>query len=39
MTGNLYFGGLNKAIARLYDEQSERALNIGSFYEGSAREP
>lgn len=33
VTGNLYFGGLNKAIAVLFDEHSERALDLGDFYE------
>jgi hypothetical protein len=32
VTGNIYFGGLSKAIAKLYDDQSERALNLEGFY-------
>jgi hypothetical protein len=32
VTGNIYFGGLSKAIARLYDGQSERALNLERYY-------
>ena len=32
VTGNIYFGGLNKAIARLFDEKSERVLDIKSYY-------
>jgi hypothetical protein len=32
VTGNIYFGGLSKAIAKLYDDQSERALNLEGYY-------
>jgi len=32
VTGNIYFGGLSKAIAKLYDDQSERALNLEAYY-------
>lgn len=32
VTGRLYYGGLSKAIAIIYDEQSERALDIDSVY-------
>lgn len=38
VTGNLYFGGLSKAIAVLYDERAERALDLRGYYE-RARAP
>lgn len=38
VTGGLYFGGLSKAIAVLYDERSELAMDLRHYYE-SERAP
>jgi hypothetical protein len=39
VTGDLYFGGLNKTIAKIFDGPSETAPELPYWYEGRGRGP